>query len=77
LAKKERVQQVVWDVTSLTKDNSAVIGMFPVTDAAQSVLHKEHKKNTTQSSHHRKLTTTDFTEHVVFKILLHNMQSVR
>ena len=68
---------MVWDVTSLTKDNSAVTGMFPVIVAAQVVHHKEHKKSTTQSSKHRKLMMTDCTVHVEFKILLRNMQSVR
>ena len=68
---------MVWDVTSLTKANSAVIGMFPVTDAAQVGPHQEHKKSATQSSKHRKLMMTDCTVHVEFKILLRNMQSVR
>ena len=68
---------MVWDVTSLTKDNSAVTGMFPVIVAAQVVLYKEHKKNTMQSLTHRKLMMIDCTVHAEFKISLHNMLSVR
>jgi hypothetical protein len=77
LDEKDRAQPVVWDVTSLTKANSAVIGMFPVTDAAQICPHQEHKKSATQSLQHRKPMMIGCTVHVEFKILLRNMQSVR